>query len=128
MIAQDVRVPEAVRAQIIIGELQAGKFHQELMDARVNGVMVQVYASRKWGAINLGGNLMILANYPLQSIQDIEGEGIAVAPASCSPGSNPFDTTAPTAPDAGPAGTDVQYAAPRPVLDESRANSAGNTG
>lgn len=103
MIAQDIRVPEPVRAQIIVEETRSGKFHQELMDARVNGVIVQIYASRKWGAINLGGNLMILAHYPLQSIQDIGGEGISVAPESSPSGSTPIDATAPAAADSRPA-------------------------
>jgi len=81
MIAEYIRLPETVRAKIIETEIRLGKFHQELMDAEVNGVKVKVYASRKWGAINLGGHLMILQHYPLQSIGTIEGENIVVDPA-----------------------------------------------
>jgi hypothetical protein len=78
MIAEYINLPEAVRAKIIQGEIAAGKFHQELMDAEVNGTKVQVYASKKWGAINFGGQLLILPQYPLQSIGKVESDHIVV--------------------------------------------------
>jgi hypothetical protein len=48
------------------------------MDAEVNGTKIQIYASRKWGAINLGGQLLVLPQYPLQSIGRIEGNQLVV--------------------------------------------------
>jgi len=81
MIAQHIRLPQSIRARIIEREIHEGKFHQKLLDVEVNGVNVQVYASKKWGAINLGGHLLILEHYPLQSITKIEGQNIIVDPA-----------------------------------------------
>lgn len=81
MIAEHIRLPEAIRAQIILDEVAAGRFHQELMDAEVNGTKIQIYASRKWGAINLGGQLLVLPQYPLQAIGKIEGKQFVVDPA-----------------------------------------------
>lgn len=78
MIAEHIHLPEAIRAQIILAEVAAGRFHQELMDAEVNGTKIQLYASRKWGAINLGGQLLVLPQYPLQAIVNIEGEQFKV--------------------------------------------------
>lgn len=73
MIAEYIKLPGAVRTKIIAQEIKEGRFHQDLMDATVNGVTVQVYASKKWGAINLGGHLLVLPEYPLQRIDNIEG-------------------------------------------------------
>jgi hypothetical protein len=81
MIAEHIHVPVSVRAEIIKHEIQTGRFHQDLMDAEINGIRTQLYASKKWGAINLGGHLMIVEAYPLQSIQTIEGANIVVEPA-----------------------------------------------
>jgi hypothetical protein len=81
LIAEHIHLTESVRAQIIVDEIRAGKFHLDLMDATVNGIQLKLYVSKKWGAINLGGHLHILPQYPLQSIVNIEGSGIAVDPA-----------------------------------------------
>lgn len=81
IIAEHIRIPEAIRAQIIQQEICEGRFHQELIDTEVNGVKVQVYASKKWGAVNLGGHLLVLPEYPLQKLEKIDGPGIAADPA-----------------------------------------------
>lgn len=81
MIAEHINLPESVRARIVAMEIAGGKFHQELMDAEVNGTKVQIYASKKWGAINLGGHLHILPGYPLISIAKIDDPSIIVDPA-----------------------------------------------
>jgi hypothetical protein len=81
MIAEHILIPEAIRARIIQQEIREGRFHQEVIETVVNGVNVQVYASRKWGAVNLGGHLLVLPQYPLQKLEKIDGPGIAVDPA-----------------------------------------------
>jgi hypothetical protein len=81
MIANHIHVPAAIRAHIIMDEIRQGHFHQDLMDAVVNGVPVQIYASKKWGALNLGGYLLVLEHYPLQAITQIDSDRIVVDPA-----------------------------------------------
>ncbi len=81
MIAEHIHIPEAIRAQIINDEIRKGRFHQELIDTVVNGVNVQIYASKKWGAINLGGHLLILKQYPLQKLERVDSPEIVVDPA-----------------------------------------------
>ncbi len=49
------------------------------METTVNGMKMEVYVSKKWGAINLGGQLLILPQYPLQELQQIDFGGTANA-------------------------------------------------
>jgi len=73
-----------VRRAVILEEMDEGRAVWSNMTSTINGVEVTVSTCREWGAFLLGGQLIVLDQYPLQALNSIEvpsGEAPASAEA-----------------------------------------------
>jgi hypothetical protein len=59
------------RCRIVIEELREGQEVWSEMPTAVNGVLAKVLASKKWGVLALGNQLIPLEQYPLQVLASI---------------------------------------------------------
>lgn len=61
-----------IRQKVILEEMAEGREVWSDMPATINGEKVNVSACREWGAFLLGGRMIVLPQYPLQSLNDIK--------------------------------------------------------
>ncbi len=61
-----------IRQKVILEEMAEGRQVWSDMPATINGKTVIVSACREWGAFLLGGRMIVLPHYPLQSVNDIQ--------------------------------------------------------
>ena len=61
-----------VRRAVILEEMDEGRAVWSNMTSTINGVEVTVSTCREWGAFLLGGQLIVLDQYPLQALNSIE--------------------------------------------------------
>jgi hypothetical protein len=61
-----------IRQKIILEEMSERRQVWSDMSANINGEKVRVSACREWGAFLLGGRMIVLPHYPLQSLNDIQ--------------------------------------------------------
>jgi hypothetical protein len=74
------------RARIVMEEMAEGSAVWDEINTTINGVPATVNASKKWAVLALGGRLLPLDHYPLQSLSSIEvGTPHPAAIASVSP-------------------------------------------
>ena len=66
------RLSKNDRAKIINEEIKKGKKVWKSIDAVVNGQKKKIMACKKWGAIIIGNRVLILPEYPLIDIKNIE--------------------------------------------------------
>jgi hypothetical protein len=61
-----------IRQKVILEEMAEGRPVWSDMSATINGEKITVSACREWGAFLLGGRMIVLPHYPLQSLDDIQ--------------------------------------------------------
>lgn len=72
-----MRLPALTRARIIAEEEREGKDVWSEMTTKVDGVPTMVKVSREWGAVLLHGGILMLNDYPLNSLESITSEQTA---------------------------------------------------
>jgi hypothetical protein len=72
MLLPYLKLSDRTRKKIIMEEMVEGREIWSEMATKINGNETKVYACKKWGAILLGGELIILEHYPLQGLSEIK--------------------------------------------------------
>jgi hypothetical protein len=67
-----LRLSRDVRAQVVMEEMAEGRQVWSEMPTTINGQQTKIPVNREWGAILLGGGMMVLNEYPLQALGDIK--------------------------------------------------------
>lgn len=70
-----------IRGRVIVEEMAEGRAVWSDMTTTINGQEVTVSACREWGAVLLGGGMLVLDHYPLQALNSIDmplAEGAAM--------------------------------------------------
>jgi hypothetical protein len=68
MIVPYMNLSPEIRRLVILEEMAEGRNVWSDMPAMINGENITVPACREWGAFMLGGELMVLSHYPLQTL------------------------------------------------------------
>lgn len=71
MIVPYMNLSPEIRQKVILEEIAEGRQVWSDMPATINGEKVNLSACREWGAFLLGGRMIVLPHYPLQSLNDI---------------------------------------------------------
>jgi hypothetical protein len=66
-----LRLPDHVRIRIVLEEQQLGKPVWEEIETKVNGVASRLKACKEWGILNLGDRFLVLSQYPLIELKEI---------------------------------------------------------
>jgi hypothetical protein len=72
LIMPHVRLSEQARARIIKEELSEGRAVLTEMETVVDGQPASVLVAKEWGGILIAGRLVLLNDYPIQSLQGID--------------------------------------------------------
>jgi hypothetical protein len=72
MMVPHLNLSPEIRQKIILEEMAEGRQVWSDMPATINGDKVTLSACREWGAFLLGGRMIVLPQYPLQSLDDIQ--------------------------------------------------------
>jgi len=72
MIAPHIRLTEPERAAVLAEALQSRQLTWEPMETLLNGTKATIQVNKKWAAIVLGGRVLFLKEYPLQSLSSID--------------------------------------------------------
>ena len=67
-----MKLSQEVRQRVVIEEMAAGRQVWSEMATTINGQEAKVSVCRDWGAILLGGQMIVLDQYPLQELTDIK--------------------------------------------------------
>jgi hypothetical protein len=70
MMVPHLNLSQEIRQKLILEEMAEGSQLWSDMPATINGEKVIVSACRRWGAFLLGGRMIVLPQYPLQSIEE----------------------------------------------------------
>ncbi len=72
MMVPYMNLSQEIRQRVIIEEMTAGRQVWSEMTTTVDGRETKVSVCREWGAILLGGQMIVLDQYPLQELKDIK--------------------------------------------------------
>ena len=68
MLVPYMNLSPEIRQRVILEEMAEGRSAWSDMTATLNGQEMRVSACREWGAFLLGGRMIVLSHYPLQSL------------------------------------------------------------
>jgi hypothetical protein len=72
MMVPYMKLSQEIRQRVIMEEMAAGRQVWSEMTTTINGQETKVSVCREWGALLLGGQIIVLDQYPLQQLKDIK--------------------------------------------------------
>jgi hypothetical protein len=72
MLLPYLRLSNRIRLQLIAEETAIGRQLWTMLPTKINGKDVTVRACKEWGVVQLGNRLVVLEQYPLIELKDIE--------------------------------------------------------